>query len=113
MPPRILEVTTGAVGLRRAKASWGSPFCHRPDSVGQKESRYPVHTSTGHRTAHPDLERAEERYSKSPPKVKRKMMGPKSTMKTVGKMQAMSGKSILTGASLASFSARWVRSMRS
>ena len=40
-------------------------------------------------------------------------MGPKSTMNTVGKMQAMSGKSIFTGASFASFSARCVRSMRS
>lgn len=47
------------------------------------------------------------------PYMKAKTMGPNSTMKTVGKMHAMSGKSIFTGASLASFSARWVRSMRS
>ena len=52
-------------------------------------------------------------YPAAPPYMKAKTIGPKSTKKTVGKMQAMSGKSIFTGASPASFSARCVRSMRS
>src|SRR6266849_3762892 len=52
-------------------------------------------------------------YPAASPKTNAKTIGPKRTRKTVVKMQPISGRSILTGAWLASFSARWLRSRRS
>ena len=48
----------------------------------------------------------------NPARIHCTMIGPSSTMNTDGKMKQVSGNNILTGASLASFSARWKRRVR-